>query len=426
MTLLAVILGASALASTPPPNGYDAVRAGDEAWSAGDRRSARDLWTDAAESPHPATAAMAEARLLQVSGGPGLLVHGPRLDRALARCPVTEAWCALAHHDAQFFMSRLGIGPPPPPLSSIDAAPTALDRERTRRTTWTDHTPQPVPTWTVGLAPFGSSGLGFGAALLVRHPDLGLRGGSLTVLAGSTLSDDRVVAASVDTPGIWGLHVEGSARHIDLEAPTPAGQSTWTSQSAVVGPRMRVGRTDAWLGPSGWRDRVSNATAHRLGARGQWNRRVGEAASVGVEAQWMHGASAFFASTVETRIRLHEAPWAMRGVWTTTVAGDSPPWRQPGWGGGEVLRHGRYLQYQAPWLAAWVAERRQPIKPWWTATTFAEVAWTGAPTGGVGVGSVFELPPRPSASLRLDLAVGAAMGDSRASFGASTGWGWAF
>ena len=116
---------------------------------------------------------------------------------------------------------------------------------------------------------------------------------------------------------------------------------------------------------------------------------------------------------------------ALRATATGTRVQTAPTWRIPGWGGGTVLRHGRFLQYQSPILAAGVVEWRQPITPTWGATAFIEGGHASAWVGGVGSGIRLALPPRPSANLRLDIAWGGLLGET-GSLGVSTGWGTAF
>lgn len=413
-TLLALVVG---LASAAVPPGMDAVDRGDAAWAAGDRVGARDAWREAATSAHPATAAMAEARLLQVSGNPGLVVHGPRMDAALARCPRSTEWCAVAHFDAAFFQHRLGLGPPPAPLAAH--APEAARLARSR---WTTAPPPHVPTWTLGLSPFGASGYGFGAALVLRHPDLGLQGGTLGLTAGATLSEDRVLAAAVDTPGRVGVHVEASTRQTHLE--TTPHPLEWRAHSAVVGPRLTGPSVEGWLAGLVWLD-IGLEDRRALGGTGAVTWSPTPATSTRLQGQAVRGGTELDTITLDIRHSPGLQGLAGRFVATTTRATDAPTWRTPGWGGGTVFRHGTFLQYQAPLLVGVVGEWRQPITRALGLTGMVEGGWTGRPTAGGGAGVWVSLPPRPSAVIRLDVAWGTAT-HSSGTHGISTGWGTAF
>lgn len=409
---------AASVSGAPPA--YDRIEAGDLAWARGDRPSARSAWHDAAKSPHPATVAMAEARLLQVSGNPGLAIHGPRMEAALARCPASLPWCALARHDARFFQSRLLSGPLPEQL--VPSTDPDLVAAHAVRATWSNDTPRAVPTWTIGIGPYGASGLGFGAALQLRHPDLWLKGGHLSLQAGATTSSDHILAATIDTPGTLGVHAEVNQQQLQLESPRT---SVWQAHTITLGPRATVGRQQGWLGGTGWADRVGEQRTRALGLSGRGAHPLSQTLRLGWSLTSMWGDLRLQSASVDLARDPGPRGLALHGVVTATSAEDTPAWRQPGWGGGTVLRHGRFLQYQAPVLSAGIAEWRQPLSRAWSSVVFVESAHTSELVAGVGTGVRLSLPPRPSANLRVDAAWGGPVSGPGA-LGISVGWGEAF
>ena len=405
----------------------DAVDTGDEAWAAGDRTTARAAWDRAARSAHPATAAMGEARLLQVSGNVGLAVHGPRLDSALARCPPAAPWCTLAHYDARFYTHRLGLGPAPPPLPTATPADPAWTAAVERRRAWATQPPPQVPTWTLGLSPFGASGYGFGAAIVLRHPDLGLRGGRLVASAGATLSDDHQLLFAFDSPGgVW-LHADAQSRRTTLAgAAGTSSPAQWRSHDVGLGPGLRASHLEGWVAARLWSDTAGTA-GQSLGAdvHLSWSRRPTD--RVLLHAQSMRGHAPLHHATLDVRHRPGGTGLAVRAVATATATQPRTPlWRAPGWGGGTVLRHGRYLQYQAPLLAGGVAEWCQEVAGPLQVAAFTEAAWVGAWALGGGIGAAVALPPRPSSTVRIDAAWGGSLGGGPGGWGVSTGWGQAF
>jgi len=403
------------------------VTAGDRAWEAGDRRRARAEWVKAADSSHPATRAMAEARLLRVSGNIGLATHGPRRDAALSRCPQGVDWCALAQVDAELYGAALGL---PADLTRAGRLLAQVDEaelasEVGRRETWLETgVPTSAGTWVLGVGPVGASGLGFGAAAVFRHPDLGLRGHQLSAHAGGTTSGNIVAGAIVDTWGTIGLHAEAAGQHAEVElyeASDTVRRTRWTALSTTAAPKLGSRRAGAWLGPTLWRDSAGSARWTSPGARGAawWTtdagtRIFGEATAMGADHQLVYG-------TVDLRSPPKAAGPALRLAVTPTFAAEhTPTWRRPGWGGGEMLRQGAWARFRAPWLVGTVAEWRQPLHGPLHGAVFGELAWADRPVAGGGAGLRLALPPHPSATVRLDVAHGTG------GLGISAGWGAAF
>ena len=419
MTPVSWTLAMVALAAAPPL--YEHIRSGDASWAHGDRVEARTAWEQAATSPHPATAAMAEARLLQISGNVGLALHGPRMDAALARCPPTVDWCALARHDAQYFSHRLGLGPPPGALPA-SADPELVEPLRIR-SSWSHEPPPTVPTWTLGISPYGASGLGFGAAVVYRNPDLRLRGGSLHWTAGSTTSGNHLLSATLATGGPWALHLAAQRQKVQLDSPGAAAR--WASHTLRVGALWRRRTVTGWLGGEGWLDRSGFGLERSGGLASEGRATLHPHIDVHWSGRAIAGDGSMQSLTVDLRTTPQHRGLATRWVVTGTHAPDTPVWRVPTWGGGSVLRHGHYLQYRSPLLVGGVLEWRQPVSAAWAVMGFAEAAHTDAVVTGVGTGLRVSLPPRPSANLRIDGAVGGTLNDWRR-VGISTGWDTAF
>lgn len=416
---------AQLVAIAAEPTGLSHIEAGDAAWDALDRRSAKEAWTAAAASPHPAVAAMGEARLLQVSGNLGLLVHGPRLDSALARCPIDSAWCRVAWADSEWFSARIGI-----PQDSLPDAifnnpvsdPTAAQALAQRAAWRTGQGPRPGPgTWIAGVSPLASTGLGVGAALVWHHPDVGLAGHQASLSAGATASG-TVLASGTFTGGhATHLHAEAGLRRqrwAVFDDRTPAVVAT--SVTATAGPGWRGESVTGWAAPTVRTDTGVGVSAGLAGevshSQGLWRARV--------RGEVLGGAGPLGTGQLEVR-RGPSTGLAGRLVVQPTWRPETTPlWRAPAWGGGEVVRHGPWGRYRAPLLSAAVIEQRTRSVGVLSGVVFAE---TGAMLRaadwwllGAGAGVRLALPPQPSGTLRVDVGAGTA------GVGVSAGWGQAF
>ena len=430
MALAIGLLGAA-------PPGFEALTAGDDAWDAGLRADARRHWLEAADSAHPAVGAMAEARLLQVSGTPGLIVHGPRLDAHLARCPAAQPWCGLARVDAQLFQTRVGLpgrlDDAQTWLAALETAP-ALPEDAVlvgavaRRRQWlggTGAAPRPPVlgpgTWVVGVAPFGATGLGAGGAVVFSSPDVAHRGGRMHATVGATLGGSVRGLAAYDSPGrVWGhgLLQAGRYQGVVLAEAAPETRWSWRTLTATAGPGLRGEAGSIWVGPTLLMDEAPGTSRTTSGGgalgldvgRSRWRTSV-DAQAVGGDYTLATGTAHLVLRTASARAlgRLSVAP--------TVASAEGPLWRTPGWGGGVVLRHGSWQSLRSPVLAGAVAElRARPIGRF-EAGVFAEAAVGDRLVGGVGTGLAVQLPPSPRDVLRVDVAWGSL------GLGVSTGWG---
>ncbi|MBO83961.1 MAG: hypothetical protein CL927_01265 [Deltaproteobacteria bacterium] len=419
------------------PPGLDAVHAGDDAWQHGARRDAREHWLRAAASTHPAVGMMAEARLLQVSGTAGLLTHGPRLDEHRTRCPEAQSWCALAAVDVAVFLPRVGLGDAGLDVQSrwsamearLDPDPdpdlrAAVDR---RRVWLGDEAEQPRPpssgpgTWTLGLAPFGATGLGVGGAVVFAHPDVGLRGGRLHASVGATAAGSVRGQLAYDSPGsVWWHGQTQVARYRSVALSGAAATSRWSWRTVTVGagPGLRRASSSVWLGPALLLDDAPGASVTRavgamMGGRTQHARWASS-----VDVRGVTGDYTLATGTAHVVMRSRSERLVGRlSVAPTHASSDCPLWRMPGWGGGVVLRHGGWQSLRNPVLSGAVAElRTRPIGRV-QAAMFSEAAWGGQWVVGGGAGVSVRLPPNPQSALRVDVAWGSL------GLGVSTGWG---
>lgn len=463
--LVAFVLAlANSTATAASP--HDPLDAGDRAWGAGARAAARRYWLQAAASDDPAVAAMAEVRLLQVSGSLGLALHGPRADRTLARCPAHEPWCELADADYQLFLHALGLGGDPARAAMLARrAKARLPGPALARLVWTgtappsaldgvsrdglgdvlrDHSgrwPTGPGTWALGVGMTGAPGLGLGGTVRFIHPDLGWRAWRLALVVAATTRQAAWASADLTTPGRWWWRVglRGGWLPVDLYAEDALAETVRAALlEAAITPGVREGAWSAWFGPV--------ARADLDGRR--WERGHGIRAGVGwvghAARGWLQGEAAladyrFEELTLELRASrpaLGGSAWfrliGQAAHARTNGSGDSAPvWRLPAAGGGVVLRSAAVGRWRGPALAGAVAELRHPLGRALETATFVEGAtvWADAadwqPTrpgvhGDVGGGLRLLLPPHPEGTLRLDVA----WGDG--GFGVTAGWGEAF
>lgn len=436
---LPVALMCLGLLGAAPP-GFDRVEAGDAAWDDNDRRAAREHWREASTSPSEAVAAMAELRLLQVSGSPGLVLHWIRMQSQRAACSSEDVWCLLVEVDRQLFLSRVGL-----PhnrrsaLAELDrleqapqvAADPSLREAVTRRRTWLGTADQPgMPprtgpgTWTVGVSPLGSTGLGGGAAVGFSNPDVGLRGGRLSVRVGATNRGNLLGSIAYNAPGRFWWHGAVRASRYERVMLATAGETateSWKTLTAEVGPGLRGPKASIWLGPVLLSDAGANAGAQTSGGVEVSARtRLGPSRS---SFRMVAAAGDYRLATglAQVRVAPSSGRVAVRLAAAPTAASpEAPAWRVPGWGGGVVLRHGSWQSLRHPLLAGATVELRTPRAGPFQATVYGEGAVGGQPVAGFGTGLLVGLPPSPQNPFRVDVAWGSL------GLGISTGWGRAF
>ncbi|MES2643754.1 MAG: hypothetical protein V4850_29980 [Myxococcota bacterium] len=214
-----------------PDAALAALSRGDEAWWRGDRGVAWDAWRVALDAapgaPDPAIAAAAEAmariRLLQLGGSVAPFVHEAKLNRALAACPSSEAWCGIAAADWELFMPpftgadptrvpELLVGSPlagPAAAriavatgdhTALDALPEAALDGMGRGLRATGQRTPPAPgTWVLGVGVGGAPGAGVGVTLRFAHPDLAWKRHRLELLGGADTRGGFSVGGALTT-----------------------------------------------------------------------------------------------------------------------------------------------------------------------------------------------------------------------------------
>ncbi len=449
---LALALAAPVARAAPPCPGRP-LDAGDRAWSAGDRGRARACWRAAAEDPDPAIRAMAEVRLLLVSGNLGIVPHGSRADAALAACPTSEPACALARADYELFLRLVGI-PRRKGRAEVAArqALAALPGPATARLVWAGalpverlaevdrdglgdlllahegRWPAGPGTWVLGLGLAGGSDLGIGPSLSLHHPDLAWRGWRLDAGASFTTAGIGRLGASLVTRGAapaW------TAVGLDLgrvpAAPAAGGSGFTLVDTArawsLLG--LRRGPWLAWAGPAPRIDRPAGGgpvagSAAVAGAGFEGPVRLRADAALSLDGLASGYDLLVLRSSADLRRDLGPVELAGRVASEALAWGDPPDWRRLGAGSGEVLRTLPYGRWWDDRLAYATGEVRLDLRSWLRGAVFGEVAALDGTHGGAGAGLRLLLPPRPTNTLRLD----AALGDG--GWVLSGGWGEAF
>ena len=459
-----------ARAEPAAPPGHDASQGlvdlseGDRAWFGGDRRAAVAAWRAAVDCGEPAAEAMARLRLLHFTGNWGMAVHGPRIDRALAACPLEDPWCRLAEVDFQLLAPpEVGADPQQalvlavalqaelegPALARqllLERDPEALARLATLpRDGFGDgllHSAGAAPaypgTWLLGVGLLGGPGVGFGGGVHFVHPDLFLRGHSLGLEAGGTTRGSAWLAMAGASAGTaYGQGDLVLSRWV---------QDLWVDDAPV---EWRVESTQAALGPGLRLDHLRL----EVGARVRWDRIDGVAlAGHGPElalaldhrrgwgasrrgwylaSDW-RSALGVLGSDYDHLLGGAEARGYAPGPWETVIAGrlqaerafvGGVPWYlEPTAGGAEILRGAPAGRYRGRSLAAADLEWRRMIAGPLEGVVFGCGAWvegTGWHPGG-GLGLRLLMPPRQLNVVRLDVAV------SDAGWAVTTGWGETF
>lgn len=415
----------------------EALDAGDAAWRAGDRQMARADWKLAAQAEDPALAAMAEARLLRVSGNLGWMVHGPRADRALAACAGADPWCDLAEVDLALTLRDLGLAPlGERPEQLTRRAATTLPEPAAERQRWAEDAASAWPpgpgTWTLGVGVLGGPGLGVGGALRFINPDVRFKAVRLDASALLTSRGVAGLGAGLLTPGRihgrFGLELRRGV--VDLYDGDSARSLVVTSAEGWAALGLRGERSALWLGPQGRVDAFEGRmlAGHGAVAGGRLDgpsdhlslRGSGELAladyALGRGSLDLRARLPLGRTTLASRLLGDGAPW---------TDADTPLWRLPSVGGSELLRGAPAGRYRGPWLLDGALELREPLGSSLEIAAFTELAWLPgsaepSPHPGGGLGLRLSLPPRPDNTVRLDL------GFTDAGWGLVAGWGEAF
>jgi hypothetical protein len=232
---------------------------------------------------------MARLRLLGLSGNLGSLVHGPKIDTALAGVEGAWGWLAVA----DFYLLA-----PPPIGGDLDEAVAAAEQalevlpgpaaarlwQATGDPMWLQavrdaserdglgealvaHDGEPAPdpgTWTLGIGAAGAPGAGFGGGLVFMHPDLAARGWRTSLHAAGTTRGTFDLGGAVRSAATsFGLYGHGGARGgrtrgdlYDREG-EPTTYVQWHA-SARVGPGWQWRDLSVWAGAVARWDQVPN------------------------------------------------------------------------------------------------------------------------------------------------------------------------
>ncbi len=284
LLLLLLLLGLAHAEALP--TGMDAVSSGDRARWAGDRVAAREHYRQAAAIGDPEAVAMARLRLLGSSGNVGAIVHGPRIDEALAQVEGAWGWLAVADFhllapppiggdlgaaaDAAEHALALLPGPAAARLwlatgdgSWLAALEVAPDRDGLgdALVAHDGSLPAGPGTWTLGIGVAAAPGAGFGGGLVFLHPDLAARGWRLDLHAAGTTRGTFDLGIAART-AVWaGLYGHGGARlgRTDADLYDDEGLADpfvqWHA-SARLGPGWRWRDLSVWAGAVVRWDRV--------------------------------------------------------------------------------------------------------------------------------------------------------------------------
>ncbi len=429
---------------------------------------------------------MARLRLLGVSGNLGALVHGPKIDEALAGLEGAWGWLAVA----DFYLLA------PPPIGgdmeeAVAAAEQALEglpgpaaarlylatgdeswltalRQATDRDGLGDalvaHDGQPAPdpgTWTLGLGVAAAPGAGVGGGLVFLHPDLAARGWRLTLHgAGTTrgILDLGVSARSPDRSGLTGHGgIQGGRAEGDFYN-TEGGASSyvrwftaarlgagwqWGDLSLWAGGLVRWDQVPSWMFQEDCASAPETCPSGPLAGHGgyvgvSWDTSSGWGAdrrgyrlSLGANAT-MPGLSDYphLAWRTEARgyVGLFYGVLAGRLLWRQELLDEAPIFRLPAAGGADVHRGAWAGRYRAERILALDIEQRWMVHGPLEAVFFFSGAWVAPESGEFLDG----LHPAGGGGLRILLPpeefnvirLDAAISDS--GWGVYAGWGETF
>jgi hypothetical protein len=389
--------------------------------------------------------------MLLVSGSLGLAVHGPRADEALAVCPPSDPWCALAAADLILFARTIGL---PFPIEDAIAAAESVSSElpgpAQTRLVWAGAAPLQTlhapaddgltdailagrgtfpsgpGTWALGLGVVGASGQGAGGAVRFTHPDVALLGWQVDTTALLTSRGAGHISAAVRSPGAWWARAAGlgarAVADIYEDGERTLANEIWIA-SASLTPGHQRPHGAVWAGPMARWDGQPNAwrAGHGVTAGVAWHAHTdGHGIAGGAEgevalADYAHQEAQAWARWVSGRGHFASL---LRGE--ATPGSKAPYWRLPAAGGGLNLRHGPVARFRDESLGLAIIEARLRPAAIVGGVVFAEGAWVDGLHGGAGAGVRLRLPPRPNNTVRFDLA----WGDG--GLGMSAGWGEAF
>lgn len=452
LTILLVTthVGASSAPSDEP---HHHLNEGDRAWSSSQRQVAKHHWSVAAESADPAIRAMAELRLIMVSGNLGMARHGSRSQTALNECLSAEKvspWCTLATADAVLFQYEIGI---PTTLEyAIEAATSVRDElpaPAEARLVWAgvepmDEMSSPTDglgemmathggwpkgpgTWVLNVGPVAAPGMGAGALVRFFHPDWKWNGWLLQTTAMWTTERFGTLQASIAAPTRirWGAETNLSQHRVDLYTGDNKVEEIFL-RSVRMRPYVSHSLGPFWIdgGPLlRWdQDQHSNQTLSGHGMQmGLFTHHSGAQQRLTFIGSTETSLSQYRFVSGAADLRMHRTRLAIRMRLDASHGPNAPGWRSVAYGGGSILRSAPIARWRTPVMSAGIVEWRQPIVPMLSIAMFGETAWAGDVHWGAGTGVRVHLPPRPHNTMRIDLAYGWEMGWSL-----TAGWGEAF
>jgi hypothetical protein len=425
------------------------VSDGDLLWWRGERPLAREEYRAVVEaaddSPEGRAAeAMARVRLLVLGGNLAPFVHEPKLDRALARCPLTVAACRLAHADAELFLPAF-TGADPARVATLlardDTGPALARRvvageDRARLAGRDDldgmglgivetgllRPPNPGG-WVLNLGVGGAPGAGVGGLVRFVHPDMFGRAERLDLLVGGDSRGGAYVSTAYTRPRAWQATLLASRAVGDV----------YVDDVAYVYEVATLRGTAAWL-----RALPGCSTQLGAGARADlyddaWARVAGPFASVtaGSATAWTRlsadvGLGDYTHASVTTDTRLYPSlaggTLAVRAMATHVPTDGTPFYRLPGAGGTELLRGEAAGRYRGDTLFGGQAEYRHGIVGPLAGAAFVDTAWVDDWHATVGAGLRLVLPPAEANTTRLEVGWSPESG----SWGVVAAWGEAF
>jgi hypothetical protein len=354
--------------TSAPPAPIARIGEGDLAWWRGDRGAAVAAWKDALATVRGdpaatsrAAEAMARVRLLQFSGSIGPFVHEGPLDRALADCPASEPWCAIAEADWNLWMPAFTGADPTRVAAVVRDSPLVgpalarrvvagedpallaghddLDgmgrgiRETGKARPWSPG------TWSLGIGVGGAAGEGVAGIVRFSHPDVAWRAHRVDLAASLDTRGGGALATTLTTASRWQFSASGARQVGDLVV---GDERSTYALGSVRGGVAWLPRGQGWSGQIG------------LGARTDT-----------LGAEWMpvagpFGSAAISDGTVWSRVSVETGfgaythvgfGWDTRGfpkvgggvfAWRVAYFGvptpESPFFRLPSAGGSEVLR----------------------------------------------------------------------------------------